>query len=153
MGLHSHSVTAAVDPRIVWDRWTDVEHWPADDPDCEKAQLNGPLAKGALGWTKPRGGRRVTFRIAEVDRRAWRFALESKLPLGVLVFGHTLQRPETSEEGVDESADAVDSDVWVMTHTVTITGPLAKVWDRLIGRRIAQGLPVVMDNIVKAAAV
>lgn len=148
MGVHSHSVTAAVDPRVVWDRWTDVEHWPVDDPDCEKAQLNGPLAKGALGWTKPRGGRRVSFRIAEVDRRALRFALESKLPLGVLLFDHTLERPEVTDPAGED-----DPDVWVLTHTVTITGPLAKVWDRLIGRRIAQGLPVVMGNIVRAAAV
>lgn len=156
MGVHAHSVTAAVDPKIVWERWTDTDNWPLDDPACEKAQLNGPLAKGALGWTKPRGSRRkVSFRIVEVDRQKMRFTVESRLPLGTLTFEHLLDRPEVEPmpDGlVGEDPAELDPDLRVLTHRVTIKGPLAKLWDRIVGRPIADGLPTVLDNIVAASA-
>ena len=28
MIVHEHTLTARVDPSVVWDRWTQVEHWP-----------------------------------------------------------------------------------------------------------------------------
>ena len=156
MGVHAHSVTAAVDPTIVWQRWTDTDTWPLDDPACEKDQLNGPLAKGALGWTKPRRSRRkVSFRLVEVDRQKMRFALEARLPLGTLTFDHCLDRPQpepTPDGQVGEDLAELDPDLRVLTHRVIIKGPLAKLWDRLVGRPIAAGLPTVLNNVVDAAA-
>ncbi len=142
MGVHEHTVTATVDPKIVWERWTNTDLWPVDDPDCEKAMLNGPLAKGALGWVKPKKGFRSSFRIVEVNRQKMRFGIESKLPLGTMRFEHFLDKVEGEEDTAERE----------MTHRVTITGPLAKVWDRLVGRPIAEGLPTVMGNIVRVAS-
>ena len=152
MGVHSHSVTAAVDPAVVWERWTEVENWPVDDPDIVKAKLNGPLAKGALGMIQPRGGFRTPFTIVEVDRRKLRFTLETKLPLAVMRFEHALDRPADDPHEHEPLAE-MDPDAWVLTHTLTITGPFAKLWDRIVGRSFLKGLPTVLTNIVRAAAV
>lgn len=143
MGVHAHSVTGKLDPAIVWERWTDPGHWSNDDPRIARAALNGPVAKGAGGIVRPKKGLPWAFHIAEEDRQQMRFTIESKLPLAVLALEYELTRP-------DESADP---DIRELTHRVTITGPLARLWDRLFGRTIARGLPTVLDNIVAAASV
>ena len=58
MGVHSHSVTAAVDPAVVWERWTEVENWPVDDPDIVKVSIRsrGSHSIVPLGATDRAGG-------------------------------------------------------------------------------------------------
>ncbi|MFP5416177.1 MAG: hypothetical protein ACLGHZ_04760 [Actinomycetes bacterium] len=142
MGVHSHTVVADIDPSAVWERWTNVEGWPIDHPGLDKAQLNGPLAKGALGWVRrPPSRRKRTFRIVEVDRRALRFVVEFKLVLATLRYERSLERP-----------DAEATDNWALTHRVVITGAMAPVWDQVLGRRFMGELPTVMANIVAAAS-
>ena len=151
MGVHSRSITAAVDPKVVWQRWANVENWPADDPDLAKARLNGPLVKGAIGWLQPKGGLKTQFKLVEVDRQKNRFSLETKLPLAVLTFEHSLHRPEHRADEHEALAE-LDPGAWVLTHSLTITGPLARLWDRIVGRSFTKGLPTVLANIVRAAA-
>lgn len=152
MGVHAQSATATVDPSIVWERWTEPEYWPQDDPSILRAKRNGPLAKGAVGVLRWKKGGRSTYRIVEVDRSALRFVTETKLPLATATCSRELTRPEV--EGSDaEGAVAVDPDARVLTHRITIKGPLAKVWDRFIGRPMAAELPKVLDNIIAAASV
>lgn len=154
MAERSYSVTARVDPTIVWERWTNVELWPADDPDLEKAVLNGPLAKGALGWVKRRNRRKATFRITEVDRSNMVFTIEGRRPWATLTLEHTLTRPEPAAGGGPDDAGVggVDPDARVLTHRLTITGLMARLWDRVLGRAIGDGLPTVAQNIVRAAS-
>ena len=152
MGVHAQSVTATVDPSLVWERWTEPEFWPQDDASILRAKRNGPLAKGAVGVVRWKKGGRSTYRIVEVDRSALRFVTETKLPLATATCARELTRPEV--EGSDaEGAVDVDPDARVLTHRLTIKGPLAKVWDRFIGRPMAAELPKVLDNIIAAASV
>lgn len=157
MGVFTHSVTAAVDPTVVWEHWTDVEHWVVDDPAITRARLNGPVAKGATGVVR-RNGRRVSFRLALVDRQKLRFALESRFPMMVLRLDYALERPEEGVDGAEvevggEADREVDPALRVLSHTVTTRGPLAKVWDRLLIKKFAADQPAVMANIVAAATV
>lgn len=151
MGVHSHTVVADVDPTAVWDRWTNVEEWPVDDPGLGKARLNGPLAKGALGWVRRAGERRKhTFRIVEIDRMKLRFVVESKVLLATVRYVRTMERPHPAAES--SGSDVLpDPDAWALTHRIIIKGPLARLWDRLVGRRLADELPTVVDNVVAAA--
>ena len=151
MGVHSHTVVAEVEPSVVWERWTNVEAWPADDPGVAKARLNGPLALGALGWVRLSGGRRKhTFRIVEVDRMKMRFVVESRVALATVRHVRTLERLDpVAASGAD---DAPDPNTWALTHRLIIKGPLAGLWDRLIGRRFADELPTVMERVAAAAA-
>lgn len=151
MGVHAHSVTAAVDPAVVWERWTDPEHWASDNPWIVRARLNGPVAKGATGLVRLSSRGRWPFKITEADRAKMRFTTESKLPLAVMELEYTLERPELDADA-DPSLD-VDPDARLLTHRVVLRGPLAKLWDRLLGKRIAELLPIVVGNIASAAGV
>ncbi|WP_232547220.1 hypothetical protein [Propioniciclava soli] len=151
MIVHEHSAEAAVDPAVVWDRWTQVEHWPVDDPQVERATLNGPIAVGAVGQVKLAGGPRATFRFAQVDRMGGRFAIECKLLLCTLRLEHELDRPDPDAPDV-EGQDA-PSQLCRITHRVVLTGPLARLWNRVIGAAMGRGLPTVVANVVAVAAI
>lgn len=144
MRTRSHSVTAEVDPSVVWEHWTNVEHWVADTPGVRVAKLNGPLAKGAIGWFQPERGPKASFRIVEVDRAKRRFVWESNLFGAKLQYVRSMERP--SDKGADPNA-------WTLTHRIEIRGMLARMWDRLYGRHMAEQWPAVMARIVEAAAV
>lgn len=141
MGVHEHSMTAAVDPAVVWERWTDPEHWASDNPWIARAKLNGPVAKGATGLVRLTSKRRWPFTITEADRQKMRFVTESKLPLATMRLEYTLDR---HDEHPDER---------VLTHRVVLTGPLAKLYDRIFGRRLAEVVEAQVSNIAAAAGV
>ncbi len=181
MSERSHSVTAAVDHRLVWERWTNTDHWPTDHPFVARAQINGPLAKGAGGIVFPPRGRRQGFRIMEADQQRHRFAVRFALLLAYLTLEYSLERPQPSasasdpapdeddelradgspdEDASDEDgpatepdADTLSPDAWVITHKVVIKGPAARLWDRLRGRAIAASFPDAIATIVRTAAV
>lgn len=107
MGVHAQSATATVDPSIVWERWTEPEYWPQDDPSILRAKRNGPLAKGAVGVLRWKKGGRSTYRIVEVDRSALRFVTETKLPLATVTYERELARPEVVSDA--EGSDGMSS--------------------------------------------
>lgn len=52
------TVVAPAAPSDAWERWSDVESWPAWNPHCVAAQLRGPLEPGSvldLQLRHPRG--------------------------------------------------------------------------------------------------
>jgi hypothetical protein len=52
------TVVAPAAPAAAWARWTDFAGWPAWNPHCEAAHLDGPLAPGTqldLQLLHPRG--------------------------------------------------------------------------------------------------
>lgn len=132
------SLTAHVDPAVVWERWTDLGLWSTDDPAVAKARLNGPLAQGAIGWVRLRPVGKAQVRIAHIDAQARVLDLETPLPQAVLHYGHTLE--------------PADDGAWTLTHTVRFTGPLARVWDALVGRSLGERQPAVLAAIAAAAA-
>ena len=154
MSERSHSVTAAVDHRVVWEHWTNTDHWPADNPLVAKAQINGPLAKGAVGIVYPVGGRRQGFRIIEADQQNHRFTIRFALLLAYLTVEFSLERPEPADADAEASdAETASPHDWVLTHKLIIKGPAAPLWDRLRGRAIAESFPGALAAIVDAAAV
>lgn len=132
------SLTARVDPAVVWERWTDLGLWPVDDPALAKARLNGPLAQGSIGWVRLRPVGKVQVRIAHIDPQGHAFDLETPLPQAVLHYGHRLT--------------PAGDDGWTLTHTVGFTGPLARLWDALVGRPLAERQPAVLAAIADAAS-
>lgn len=156
MGVHEHTLTAEVDPSVVWERWTNPELWATDDPGVTKAKLNGPLAKGALGWVQPTKGPRTAFRIVEVNRQKLRFATERKLLLATLRLEHEMTRPPADADASGDEAESdavVDPNAWQITHRITISGPLTPLWERLVGRGMRADLPFVIANVAAVAAV
>lgn len=135
--MREYTRIADLDPLVVWERWTDPDVWPDDDPTLASARLHGPLAVGCLGWIRPKKGVRQPMRITLVDLQGKRFAFESTFVGAVMLFEHEL--------------DATDDGQWALTHRITFTGPLARVWDRYVGRAIGDNFPVVIGNLITAA--
>lgn len=144
MIVHEYSMSAAVDPQVVWDRWTRIDSWPVDSPSIVRAQLNGPIAQGAVGWVKPRRGPRFSFHIVDADRMAGHFLIEAKPFLGAIDIERRLERAEVDEEG---------RQCWTLTHKVTFRGLLARFWNKTVGRALPRTLPGVVENVAAIAAI
>jgi Polyketide cyclase / dehydrase and lipid transport len=90
MHLFECEATFAADPDTVWKLWTDVARWPEWDVSKEIAQLDGPFEEGVRGWARQRGNLGGSFTITAIDTgRRW--VSECPVPLGKVVFEHTLE--------------------------------------------------------------
>jgi uncharacterized protein YndB with AHSA1/START domain len=90
MYLFECEATFQADPAEVWAAWTDVARWPEWDVSKEMARLDGPFEPGVCGWAKQRGNLGGTFTITAVETgRRW--VSECPVPLGKVVFEHTLE--------------------------------------------------------------
>lgn len=47
-----HTCTTTTPAEQIWERWTDAQLWPEDDPDTAAAYLDAPL-EWTTGWVKP----------------------------------------------------------------------------------------------------
>ena len=152
MIVHSHALTAPVDPATVWQHWVDVDQWPDYFPGLKTAKLNGPVAVGAVGLVKPNRGGRWSFRIAQVDRTKKRFAIERKLLLTTLRFSFALDRPEDIEGAdTDEPPLPATPDVWTATYRVELKGALAAVYERTAARPIVRQLERLASGVAEAS--
>lgn len=119
----------------VWRVWSDVANWPAWDDALDWATIDGPLVEGATVTLKPKGGPRSMSTVHDVVVGE-RFADRSRLPGARLTFMHDVR-----------THDAVTK----ITHSVDITGPLTFVWSRVLGNKIAAGLPAAMAKLAATA--
>lgn len=119
----------------VWSLYERVGDWKSWDHEVEASQLDGPFQVGTTGVLKPKGGPASKFRLTAVER-ARRFADVTRLPLARLAFEHTL----TPVPGGTR-----------IHHRVTIDGPLTFLFSRVIGRKIAAGLPQAVRSLAQAA--
>ncbi|HCT79387.1 MAG TPA: polyketide cyclase/dehydrase and lipid transport [Micromonosporaceae bacterium] len=131
MWKFEHSETTTASAGQLWQQYADPSRWPEWDHETEWVTVNGPFATGTTGVLKPAGGPKTKFRFVEVTEHR-SFTDVSMLPLAKMHFAH---RIESTSEGSR------------FTHTVTITGPLSGLFGRVIGRKIAAGLPTAMRTL------
>jgi hypothetical protein len=133
LGSATQVSTAA--PAAFFGRWADMATWPEWNADTEWVRLDGPFAPGSTGVLKPKGGPKTKFVIAELTDRV--FIDVSMLVGARLTFHHAIT--PTADGG---------SEVRV---TVTLTGPLARLWNLILGKGIAQSLDRDLAALAKAA--
>jgi hypothetical protein len=126
MTLGTAQITSAAAPAAFFERWADMATWPEWNADTEWVRLDGPFATGSTGVLKPKGGPKTKFVISEAS--AERFTD---------VFDHRIQ-----------SADGGGSVVQV---TVTLSGPMAFLWNQILGKGIKNSLQRDLEAL-KAAA-
>ncbi|TQS45060.1 SRPBCC family protein [Cryptosporangium phraense] len=130
---HSQLTTATA--AQLWERWTDLDSWPIDDPDVEWAQVGRAVAPGAIGTVKNHGTPAQKIEFTRVEReRAMDFVI--RLPLATLTITHDL---EPAAGGIR------------VTHGVVLDGPLHQLYARVVGVKLARGLPVVVRNVTAGA--
>ena len=122
-------------PDAVWELWTDVERWKEWDRHVLWSRLDGPFAPGSKGEIKPAAGPKASFVLTEVVPER-RFTDCLRLPFATLEYQHELT---PVAEG------------WRITHRVQINGPLAFLFNRIIGRTIAAELPTAVRNLARLA--
>ncbi|HEY8728307.1 MAG TPA: SRPBCC family protein [Acidothermaceae bacterium] len=119
-------------PESLFIRWADMATWPEWNADTEWVRLDGPFATGSRGVLKPKGGPKVKFVIKELA--PGRRFVDVSLLLGArLTFDHVV----TPREG--------GCDVQV---TVTINGPLAFAWKRILGGGFRKTVQPDLDQLV-----
>ncbi|SHK61323.1 SRPBCC family protein [Actinacidiphila paucisporea] len=134
--LGTAHITSSAAPDAFFARWADMATWPEWNADTEWVRLDGPFAPGATGVLKPKGAPKVPFVVAAlVPGRE--FTDVSKLVGARLTFRHLVS-------ATTEGATRVDV-------TVTLRGPLARLWNLALGKGIAATLQADLDRLRSAA--
>ncbi|NUR64071.1 MAG: hypothetical protein HOV87_36245 [Catenulispora sp.] len=133
--LGTARISSSAAPAAFFARWADMATWPEWNADTEWVRLDGPFAAGATGVLKPKGGPKTKFVVTKLDDRE--FTDVSLLAGARLTFQHV----------VGAAADGTTS----VEVTVTLAGPLARVWNLVLGKGIGRTLQRDLDSL-KAAA-
>lgn len=134
--LATAQITSPAPAAAFFDRWADTDTWPEWNTDTEWVRLRGPFREGARGALKPKGAPRVGFEVA-VLVPGEEFTDVSRLVGARLTFRHLVT---TTPEG----STRVDV-------TVTMRGPLARVWAKALGGNIAVSLQGDLERLAAAA--
>jgi hypothetical protein len=125
--------SAQATPEALWERWADVSNWPEQDDSLQSASINGPFAVGSVITLKPKGSPTVKVQLIEVTKLK-SFSSTGQLPLAKLQFDHKVK----SDAGKIE-----------FTQSVTISGPLAWLFSRLMGNTMSTNLEARMTKLAK----
>lgn len=143
MWRFEHTVETGAPREAVWRLWEDVPGWKERDEGLDWARLDGPFATGTRGVLKPRGvvgaihvRLAPPFELEEVVPHE-SFTLAQRIPLGRMRTHHQLEE--------------TDAGLRRVTQRVEISGPLAPLFARLIGRSLAGGLPRSMRRLANIA--
>jgi uncharacterized protein YndB with AHSA1/START domain len=131
----SHTTTSAA-PASVFAVWADMQTWPQWNRDTEWVRLDGPFRAGSTGVLKPKGGPRVKFVIERLEPDS-EFVDVSRLWGARLRFDHRV----TPQRGGGCAIDV----------TVSITGPLAGLWSRIIGSGLRESSQPDLDQLATTA--
>lgn len=130
------STRSTAAPSAFFARWADMATWPEWNADVEWVRLDGAFATGSTGVLKPKGGPRVKFVIESLvpDRE---FTDVSLLVGARLTFRHLVEPLPAGGCKVD--------------ITITMNGPLAWLWTRILGKDLAASLEPDLARLVARA--
>ena len=133
MWTFEHTETTTSAPAQLWARYAEPATWPEWDHETAAVTVQGPFEAGTRGTLKPVKGPTARFTLTEVTPCVG-FTDVSRLPLARLTFTHRIDPPPTGS---------------LFTHRVTLHGPLAPLFARVIGKNIAASLPAAMRALAR----
>jgi hypothetical protein len=134
MWTHRFETSTDLTPEELWPVLADVARWPEVDHNIEGLVIQEEPAPGVVFRLKPKGGPTLSFRIGRFEAPRCYSDL-CRMPLATM---------ETIHELVPGPATTV-------RVRIEITGLLAPLWGRLVGRKHAAGLPSQTDRVVARA--
>lgn len=134
MWIHRFEHTTDLTPAQIWPVLADVAQWPAVDHNIERLTIAQAPAPGVAFTLKPRGGPTLSFRIGHFEAPT-RYSDICRLPLATMETVHELVPGPTT----------------TMRVRIEITGWLAPLWGRLVGRTHAAGLPAQTARLLARA--
>jgi hypothetical protein len=130
--LVSAHATSSASPEAFFAKWIDHSSWSQWSPDSEWVKLDAPVAVGATGTLKPKGGPKTKFTITTLERDE-EYTDASHFPGARLVFQHLARRQGDHTE---------------LSVHVTIEGPLGWLWGRILGGGFTTSVPADLDRLV-----
>jgi len=124
-------VFSHLDASRVWDVWTDINQWHTWRDDIEFAKLVGDFQVGNLIMLKPDFGPAVKIELIEVDANR-QFIDLTRFP-GAKMYGR---------HEIIERSDGLE-----IITSMSIAGPFAWLWQKLVAQGIANGIPQQTENL------
>ena len=126
MPRHIHEFTLDIDRDRLFRALADLKRWPEWDDDIEAVEHEGAPEAGSCFTLRLKDGSAVTLTVAAIEPPSI-FVDQAKLPLARMLSRHELLPAEGGRTR--------------LRHVITLSGPLAWLWDRLVARKIVEGLP------------
>ncbi len=136
MWMKSHSMSIkGLSAAQIWKIWSDVDRWSDWQKDLEYAKLDGEFQAGQTFLLKPKSGPRVRIWVLEAVKDRGFIDL-TRFPLARMYGSHQFIEKENELE---------------MTTTISIEGPLAFLWRKLVAEDIANKLDDQMSWLIEQA--
>ena len=126
MPRHIHEFTLDIDRDRLFRALADLKRWPEWDDDIEAVEHEGAPDAGSRFTLRLKDGSAVTLTVAAIEPPSI-FVDQAKLPLARMQSRHELLPAEGGRTR--------------LRHVITLSGPLAWLWDRLVAPKIVEGLP------------
>lgn len=121
-----------INPEKIWSVWTDVNQWSVWQDDIEFAKLEEKMALGSKISFRPKGGPTIKLEIIDyVDNK--KFTDLTRFPLAKMTDVHELIIEGNSVE---------------IKSTVSIEGPLAFLWKKLVAENVVKDLPKQTQSLI-----
>jgi len=119
----------------IWNIWTDVNNWTTWHDDLDYCKMDGPFIVGNHFILKPKGVPAVKINLVEIE-------VGSKFTDCTKFFGAKMY----DTHAMEQTAEGLR-----LTNTLSVTGPLAFLWIKLVAKNVANTVPQEMDALVKLA--
>lgn len=132
------TIVAGVTAEQVWRVWTDIKHWPTWDSSlisCSWITPHTEFKSGSVFKLKPKGGPAVKITLSEVVPLQ-KFSDYTQFFLARMYDIHELRVVPNGLE---------------ITNTITISGPLAWLWRKLVAENVAKSIAEQTENLIARA--
>lgn len=130
-----HQIVQDISKAVIWQLWTDVNHWPSWHGNLDYCKMLGEFTVGSHFKLKPKGALPVKITLTEVDEHR-KFTDCTRFLGAKMYVTHTV---EETEEGLR------------LTNTLVVIGPLKWLWIKLVASHIANTIPDSMNALVALA--
>jgi hypothetical protein len=134
MWQFEHSEVSSASDTKVWNLWTDVVNWPQWFPDLVSGQLHGEFVPGTS--VSLQLGRQHLQSIITSCEFHKDFTLSFDLFLAKMQLEHVIL-----EQG----------EMHKLTYRINISGPLAFLWSKTIGRKLSSRIPAALQKLINLA--
>lgn len=119
------TVTKEITAEQIWKLITDVNNWKKWDTSVDRSELHDEFAAGTFFTLKPKGGPGVKIQLVEVKPNTY-FKDFTRFPLAKMY----------GEHWYEDTSDGLK-----ITITMSIIGPLAFLWNKIVMKDIVDHLP------------
>ena len=137
MATYGRSLDTTALAETVWRIWSDPSTWAEWNPDMESCSIDGPFQSGTPGKMRTRSGGAHDFTLADV-RPGESFRLQTRAMPGTLFSFHCSVKPAGGGGST-------------ISQELSMSGPLAPLFSRMAGPRIAESFPAILQALARRA--